>query len=432
MGARANRGRRAAIVDGVRTPFGRQGGAFRHLTAVDLGRMCVAELVQRAGLDQREIDQVVFGRAVRSIDAPDIAREIALRAGLPAGVEAYTVSEACVTGYRTLVAAVDAIDAGTIDCAVVGGADSVSDAPMTVSRRLADALGEVSRAHGLAERLHALADVRPRDLVPHTPTPPEPVTGPAPGESAERLAQAHRISRREQDELAFRSHELAARARAEGRLDEAAMTAWLPPDFEPVVDDETVRRDISIDALAALPPAIDARYGTITAGNGATLADGASALAVMREDKARALGHAPIGFVRAHAFAAVDPDDQPLMAPAFAVAAALERARAALGDVALIDLHEAYAVQVLAVVRAFESETFARRALGRGRRLGNVDRERLNVAGGSIAYGHPPAATGGRQIAQTLYELRHRRGGLALCAAGGADGLGAALLLEVE
>jgi acetyl-CoA acyltransferase len=423
---------RAAIVAGLRTPFGRRDGVFRHLSALDLGRLCVAELVQRSGVDPLRIEQVVFGQGAPTPAVPNIAREVVLGAGLPPGLDAATVSCGDATGYRALAYAVEGIRAGTIACAVVGGADSASDVPVVVSRRLAEALRIAGGARSIAERLQALAELRPRDLLPAPAAPRELSTGQSLGEAAEKMAKENGISREAQDELAHRSHVRAVRAWAEGRLDDEVMPVYVPPDFQSAREDEHPRRDSSLDDLAALPPVHDERHGTITAGTSAPPADGASALLVMREEYARALGHAPLGYVRSHAFAGVDPRRQLLLGPAYATPLALDRAGVALADLDLVDVHEAFAAQALSVVQAFESETFARRELGRDHRLGAVDWDRFNVDGGALALGDPFAATGGRQIAHTLRELKRRGGGLALCTACAAGGLGAAIVLEVE
>ncbi len=425
------RGKRAAIVAGLRTPFGRREGAFRHLSALDLARLCVAEMFQRAGVDAAEVGMVVFGQAVPSPTVPNFAREVALGAGLPTGAEAYTVSCACVTGFRATVAALQAIEAGDADCVVAGGADSASDVPIAASRHLSEALRTASAARTFTERAKALTELRPRDLVPVAPGPRDPSTGLTLGEHAERLAKAYGIGRAAQDELAHRSHSRAARAWAEGRFDDEVMPLYVPPSFHAVHEDETVDRETSLDDLAAFAPAFDARHGTVTTATAAAPVDGAAAMVLMREDKARALGFAPLGYVRSYGFAACDPRDELLMGAAHATPRALERAGATLADVDLVDMHESFAAQVLSVVQAFGSATFARERLGRDRAIGDVDWDRFNVCGGSLALGHPYAATGVRQIVQTLRALRRTGGGLALATACAAGGLGAAVVLEV-
>jgi acetyl-CoA acyltransferase len=265
------------------------------------------------------------------------------------------------------------------------------------------------------------------------PVPPalkEPSTGLTMGESAEKMAKENGISRRAQDEFAHRSHTLAAKAWADGRLGQDVMTVYPPPKLEPFHEDNLVRKDSSLESYAKLRPVFDRKYGTITAGSSSPLTDGASALLVMREAKAKALGMKPLGFVRSWAFSAVDPSEQLLQGPVYAAPVALDRAGLTMKNMDLIDMHEAFAAQVLSNIQGLESDTFAQKKLGREERVGTVDWDRLNVMGGSIAVGHPFASTGARQILQTLRELGRRGGQFALCTACAAGGLGAAMVLE--
>lgn len=422
---------RVAVVAGLRTPFAKQSTAYKDLSALDLGKLVVAELVQRVGIDPAAIQQVVYGQVVPSLTAPNIAREIVLGTGLPRSIEAYSVSRACATSYQSAVNVTESILAGAIDCGIAGGADSASDVPISVSRPLAQALIELSKARSLGERLRAFRGIRARDLVPVPPALKEPSTGLTMGESAEKMAKENHISRRSQDELAHRSHTRAAAAWQKGLFAEEVMHVHLPPKYEQSIgEDNLIRKDSQLDSYAALRPAFDRRYGTITAGNSSPLTDGASALLLMREDKAKALGLSPLGFVRSYAFAALDPAGQMLMGPAYASPIALDRAGLTLADMDLVDMHEAFAAQVLSNLQAFDSATFAREKLGRAAALGAVDMDKFNVNGGSIAIGHPFAATGARQITQTLRELARRKGQFALCTACAAGGLGAAMVLE--
>jgi acetyl-CoA acyltransferase len=292
---------------------------------------------------------------------------------------------------------------------------------------------EVSRAKSLPDRLKILARLRPKDLAPVPPALKEPTTGLTMGESAEIMAQRNGISRQAQDELALQSHLRSAAAWEAGKLDGEVMKVPIPPDYDAVSSrDNIVRRDTTLEALAQLRPVFDRRYGTITAGNASPLTDGAAALVVASEEKAKALGLTPLGYVRAYAYAALDPRDQLLQGPAYAAPVALDRAGLRLADMDLVDMHEAFAAQVLSNLKAFASKTFAQEKLGRSEPLGEVDPAKLNVNGGSIALGHPFAATGARMIVQTLRELGRRKGQFALLTVCAAGALGAALVLERE
>ena len=424
--------RRVAVVSGLRTPFVKSGSAFKDLSALDLCKLVVAELLQRAELDPKRVQQVVYGQVVPSLVAPNIAREIVLGTGMPREIEAYSVSRACATSYQSTVNVAEAIMAGTIDCGVAGGADSASDVPIAVSKKLAEALIAASRARSLGERIKAFAGLSAKDLVPVPPSLKEFSTGLTMGESAEKMAKENRIGRRAQDEFAHRSHSLAAAAWVDGRFEKEVMHVYVPPKFEATTEDNLVRKDSSLESYEKLRPAFDRKLGTITAGNSSPLTDGASAVLLMSEEMAKAEGFDVLGFIRSYAFAALDPSGQMLMGPAHASPLALDRAGIKLKDLDLLDMHEAFAAQVLSNTQAFESAAFAREKLGRSKKLGEIDWDKFNVCGGSISIGHPFAATGARQITQTLNELKRRGGSLALCTACAAGGLGAAMVLEAE
>jgi acetyl-CoA acyltransferase len=420
-----------AVVAGLRTPFTKQGTALKALRTVDLGTAVVKELMARTEISPKEVTLCVYGQVVPSLDWLNIAREVVLRAGLPKDIEAYSVSRACATSVQALTSAAEEILAGQHDVAVVGGADSMSDVPLGLSRRLAGALVEAQKAKSLAARLKAFSGLSPRDIVPPVPGfSREPTTGEQMGEAAEKMAKLNGISRAEQDEIAHRSHVNAARAWADGTYAAEVMHVIPPPYDKPVTRDNLVRDDSTIDAYAKLAPSFDRKHGTITAGNASPLTDGASALLVMRESKARALGYTPLGYVKSWSYAAVDPGWQLLMAPVFAAPKALERAGLTLADMDLVDVHEAFAAQVASNLKALASPSFARDHLGRGQAVGEVDPAKLNVNGGSIAIGHPFAATGGRMVLSTLRELKKRGKQHALLTVCAAGGLGVAMVLE--
>jgi acetyl-CoA acyltransferase len=426
-------GRRAAVVAGLRTPFVKAGTDFKDLGAVDLGALVVNELVARSGLPPATFDAVVFGQVIPSKLATLIGREMVLRTQLPRSTEAHTVSRACATSIQAATTAADQIALGHATAVVAGGAESISDAPVFASRRLAQKLVELTKAKGLAQKLAVVASLRPADFTPEPPALKEPTTGLTMGESAEQMAQKNGISREAQDEVALRSHARAAAAWEGGKFDAEVMHVPVPPRFDRVVaKDNIVRKDTTVEALAQLRPVFDRRYGTITAGNASPLTDGAAALVVMSEEKAKALGIRPLGYVKAYAYAALDPRDQLLQGPAYAAPVALDRAGLTLKDMDLVDMHEAFAAQVLSNLQAFASKAFAEKELGRAEPLGEVDPAKLNVNGGSIALGHPFAATGARMIVQTLRELGRRRKQVALLTVCAAGALGAALVLERE
>lgn len=424
-------GDRVAIVAGLRTPFTKAGTDLRAMRTVDLATAVVKELVARTEVPAKEITLCVYGQVVPSLDWLNIAREVVLRAGLPRTADAFSVSRACATSIQALTSAAEAIAGGQHDVAIAGGADSMSDVPLGVPKKLAAALVEAQKAKSIGAKIKAFSKLSPKDLVPGVPGfSREPMTGEQMGEAAEKMAKANRIGREEQDRIALASHRNAARAWSDGTYAAEVMHVLPPPYEKAVSKDNLVREDTTLEALAKLAPAFDRRHGTITAGNASPLTDGASALLLMRASKAKALGYKPLGYLRSWAYAAVDPGWQLLMAPVFAVPVALGRARLALRDMALVDMHEAFAAQVASNLQALGSREFFEKHMGKSEAVGDVNPDLLNVNGGSIALGHPFAATGGRMVLSTLRELRKRGGQHALLTVCAAGGLGVAVVLE--
>jgi acetyl-CoA acyltransferase len=423
-------GRRVAIIAGVRTPFAKAGTVLKDLSAIDLGKRCVAELIQRTELDGSLVDALIYGTVVQSVIAPNIAREVSLLPVLSKGVQSYTVGRACASANQAITDAADQIVLGHAHVVIAGGAESLSNVPILHSRSMTGKLVALSRARSLAARAKIIASIRPRDLVPITPAIAEPSTGETMGESAEKMAKINRIPRDEQDQFALRSHRLANVGTEDGRLAAEISPVFVPPSFETVLSsDNGIRTDSTLEQLRALKPVFDRKYGSVTAGNSSPLTDGGSAVLLMSEERAQTLGYRPLAYIRSYAYAALDPGEQLLMGPVLAAPVALQRAGLTLRDIDLVEMHEAFAAQVLCNLRGFESVEWARRA-GYSTPVGEIDRAKLNVMGGSIALGHPFGATGGR-IVTTLCNELVRRGGqfgmLTVCTAGG---MGHAMIVE--
>ena len=423
-------GRRVAIVAGVRTPFTKAGTAFKSISAIDLGKLCVAELLQRTNLDGKEVQALVFGTVIPSIVAPNIAREVSLLPQLPKGVQAFSVGRACASANQAITDAADQIALGHVDVAIAGGSESLSNIPIMHSQGFAEALVLASKAKSLPGRVKAVTRIRPKDLVPITPAIAEPSTGETMGQSAEKMAKLNAISREEQDHFALRSHRLAAAGTSDGRLSAEIMAIYVPPRFESVLTaDNGIREDTSYEQLAALKPVFDRKYGSVTAGNSSPLTDGGACVLLMSEEKANSLGYPALGFIRSYAYAALDPGEQLLQAPVLAAPVALHRAGLTLADMDLVEMHEAFSAQLLSNLKGFESKQWAARA-GFDEPLGEVDRAKLNVMGGSIAIGHPFGATGARITTTLLNELRRRGGQFGLMTVCAAGGMGFAMVVE--
>ena len=421
---------RVAIVGGVRTPFAKRNTALRHLSARDLGILTVRELMERTALDPAALDAVVYGQVIPDISAPNIAREVVLGLDLPRSVDAFSVSRACATSTQAFATGAMMVQTGQADVLVVGGADSMSEVPITVSRPLADALMEASTAKKPLDKLKSFTHLSAKDLLPQPPAIAERSTGLTMGESAEKMAKENGISREAQDEFAHRSHTHAAVGYEKGLLDDEVFKVYVPPEFHAYGRDNLIRFDSDLEKYASLKPAFDEKWGTVTPGNSSPLTDGASALLIMRESVARSLGYRPWALLKSFAFAALDPSEQLLMGPAYASPRALDAAGVQVSDLTLVDFHEAFAAQILSNLQAFGSRTFAEEKLGRSKALGEIPMDEFNIYGGSIAVGHPFAATGARQLITVSRELDRRGGGLALVAQCAAGGLGAAVVLE--
>ena len=414
-------GRRVAVIAGCRTPFCKSGTVLKDARAVDMARFVARELLERTNLDGTEVNAVIFGQVVPSALVPNVAREVSLLPQFPKEIPAYSLNRACASSGQAVANAYDEIVLGDAEVVLAGGVESLSDIPILASRRLADILVEASKAKSLGARLRTLSRIRPRDLVPVSPAIAEPSTGESMGQSAEKMAKENHIPRTAQDRWALRSHELAARGTDDGRIS-AEIVPWFGPGGRAgdgvITQDNGIRRDTSLEQMAKLKPVFDRRYGSVTAANSSPLTDGASAVLLMSDSAARALGYAPLAYVRSYAVAAVDPGWQLLQAPIFAVPKALERAGIEWKELGLIEVHEAFASQVLSNLQGWAAKGW------------KINENIINVMGGSIAIGHPFGATGTRIVTTLANEMVRRDvqfGLLSICAQGG---MGFAMVLE--
>jgi len=395
----------------------RAGTLFAELDVLDLARAAAAEALARTETDPRDVDEVVFGNVARPVAYHNLAREVVLALSMPSRIPAFTVGLACASACVAITSAADHIANGTADVVVAGGSESLTNVPLTLSPRFARALIGASQAKSLPAKARSLAEVRAADIAPVAPGIRETSTGLTMGESAERMAAINGIARSEQDEWALRSHQKAAAGWDDGRIAREVGPVYV--DGHAVTTDTHIRRDSTLEKLATLPPVFDREHGTITAGNASPLTDGAAAVVLASEAKARELGREVLATIRAYSYAAVDPADQLLIAPAYAIPVALRRAGLSLADIDVFEMHEAFAAQVLSTLKVLEQNG-----------VGAIPLEKLNVMGGSIALGHPFGATGARVILTLANEMKRRgaRYGLAsVCAAGGN---GAAIVLE--
>ncbi len=419
-----------AILDGLRTPLVKAFGPLAQVSAQELGRMVTTALLERIRLKPDQVDQVVFGNVAPPADAANIARVIALQAGIPQDRIAHTVQRNCASGMEAITTAAQILQLGEARVVVAGGTESMSQIPLLYNRQATALYLDLGKARTLWQRLSTMLRFRPRHFHPVLALQQgltDPVSGLLMGATAEVLVEDFGLTRREQDEYALLSHQRAVRAQERGVLSEE-ITPVVTPTGQTLGEDIGPRREQTLEALARLRP-IFKKDGTVTVGNSCMITDGAVALVLMRGEDARAEGRQPLGYLRAFSYAGCDPRRMGL-GPVHATSKLLAKTGLPMKDFDYLELNEAFAAVVLANERAFASTTFAQKHLGRSEALGELPRERMNVNGGAIALGHPVGATGARLVLTVLRELRRRGGhrGLATLCVGG--GQGAALVLE--
>ncbi|HKA24130.1 MAG TPA: thiolase family protein [Candidatus Eisenbacteria bacterium] len=424
--------KRVVIVDGVRTPFAKSGGPLATVSAAELGRVAVSELLARTEFEAARVDEVVLGNCGTPADAANIGRVVSLAAGIPRPVPAFTVHRNCASGIEAIAQAWYKIASGAATAVVAGGTESMSEYPLLWSRGLTRVFANWQRAKSFPAKVSALLGLRPHDFAPRVAIAEgltDPVCGLNMGETAENLAKEYRISREAQDEFALLSHQRAVAATDAGRLAEETTPFYIAPKYTPLTEDFGPRRNQTLEALAKLKPYFDRRHGTVTVGNSCPVTDGACALLVMEETRARAEGYRPLGRIRSFSFAGCDPARMGL-GPAYATPLALDRAGLRLSDIELIEINEAFAAQVIANEIVFASAKFAAEELGRSEPIGGIDRSRMNVNGGAIALGHPVGVSGARIVLTLLEEMRRRQAGIGLATLCVGGGQGAAMIVE--
>lgn len=420
----------AVILDGGRIPFQRSGTAYKKLMAYDLGRMAIEGLIGRAPINADDLDRVIMGTVIQDVNTSNVAREAALGAGIPNKVPAHTVTQACISSNQAITSAVELIRSGQAKIILAGGTETMSDIPIRFRKKFRQKLLDARKYKSISDFLKFFKGLRPSDLLPEIPAISEFSTGETMGESSDKMAAHFGISRKAQDGYALRSHQLAAKATKEGLLDQELLPAPIPPDFEAVTHDNTFREDTSMEKLEKLSPAFIKPHGTITAGNSSALTDGASASIIMEKQEALDRGLKPKAVLKAYTYVAQDPEDELLLGPAYATPKVLEMMGLELSDIDVFEFHEAFAGQILTVLKALNSDQFAKENLDRSEKVGEIPMEKFNCWGGSLSLGHPFGATGTRLVTTAANRLHHEDGELALVAACAAGGQGHAIILE--
>lgn len=420
----------AVLVDGARIPFQRSGTGYKKLMAYDLGRMAIEGLIGRSGINGEQLDRVIMGSVIQDVNTSNVARESALGAGIPNSVPAHTVTMACISSNQAVSSAVDLIRSGQAKIILAGGTETLSDIPIRFRKMFRQKLLEARKYKSPGDWLSFFKGLRPSDLLPDIPSISEFTTGETMGESSDRMAAHFDISREAQDEYALRSHKLAANATREGLLDDELLPAAVPPDFEAITQDNGFREDSTLKKLASLPPAFNKPHGTATAGNSSFLTDGASASLIMEKQTALGLGLKPKAYLREYNFVSQDPGEELLLGPAYATPRILDSMGLNLNDIDVFEFHEAFAGQILTILKALDSKAFAKNYLERSSKVGEIPMDKFNNWGGSLSLGHPFGATGVRLVTTAANRLHHEDGNLALVTACAAGGQGHAMILE--
>jgi acetyl-CoA acetyltransferase family protein len=425
--------KRVAVVSAARTPFTKAGSIQKRIPAYELGRVALREAMERAGVLPGDLDEVIFGNIAQPADATNIARVVALRAGCPLSTSAYTVNRNCGSALQAVADGMLRIGAGRAGIVAVGGTESMSGIPLLFPDSMKDKMEAMMRARNPVAKARAALAFRPADLKPVIGLLvglTDNVCGLNMGETAEVLAREFSISRKDQDAFALQSHQRASAAQKSGRLAREITPVPLPPRYASMArEDVGIRHEQTMEALGRLRPVFDTRYGTVTAGNASQITDGAGAVILASAQAVEERRLPVMGWVRGFAFAGLDPARMGL-GPVYATARLLKETGAALRDIDLIEMNEAFAAQVLANLTAFASGTFAREHLDRSEALGEIDRAALNVNGGAIALGHPVGATGARLVQTLLVEMSIRDASLGLATLCIGGGQGGSVLLE--
>jgi len=422
--------REAVFVEGGRTPFLRSQTDFRHFSAYDLGRLAISGLINKTKLDGSTIDHVYYGNVIQDINTSNIARESSMAAGLPDNIPATTLSMACISSNVALTTAFDSITTGQINSAIVGGVEVMSDIPIRFRKKFRQKLLETQKYRKPTDWLKFLKGLKPSDLLPEIPSISEYSTGETMGESCDKMAAKYGVTREEQDAFALRSHLRAAQAADDGLLKDEIFPVSVKKGEQLIVSDNGVRGDSTMEKLTSLRPAFVKPHGTVTAGNASFLTDGASAGLVMEREFALKQGFKPKAVLRSYSYVAQRPGDELLIGPAFAVPKALDAMNLSMEEIDVFEFHEAFAGQMVTVLKALESDEFAKERLGRKQMVGNVPMDKLNTLGGSLSIGHPFAATGIRLVTTAANRLIAENGRYALIAACAAGGQGHAMVIE--
>ena len=427
---------RIAIIEGVRTPIGKASGSLKKQSATDLGTLVVKEIIERSEIDIKEVDEIIFGNVAQPVQSANIARVISLRAGLSKSVPAYTVHRNCASGMESITTAMNKILSGYGEIFIAGGTESMSNIPLLYNKTMTSLFTKLSNKKlTLFQRIKLILSFRIGHLKPIIGLVEgltDPVCGLNMGQTAEVLAKEFKISREEQDQYTLESHHKASNAIKNNIFKDEIVPISIDSEHTTIMtQDECPRANQTLEALAKLKPYFDRHNGTVTVGNACPVNDGAAAIVVMSESKAKSMQLKPLGYLKDYSYAALEPHRMGL-GPIYATADLFKKTKLTIKDIDLIEMNEAFAAQVIANQHAFASDSFAQKYLNQSKAVGEIDPNIININGGAIAIGHPVGMTGTRLVIHVLKQLKKKnlQTGLATLCVGG--GQGASLLLEKE
>ena len=418
------------FIDGCRTPFLKSGTDYINLMSYELGQFAINGLLQKTGLDPKKVDQVILGTVISNVKTPNVAREAAISSGIHNKAHCQTVSQACISANRAICNGVNEILLGNADVVIAGGVENTSDTPIGFPKKMRNKLFAAQKLRGFNDVLRFVFSLRPSDFVPVKPSVSEFTTQRTMGQDCDILAARYQITREEQDDFALRSHQFAGLAQKEGYLNEEICEVSLVPNFKPISIDNGIRSDSKREKLAKLKPAFDKKHGTLTAANSSYLTDGGAVSLLMTNAKAIELGLVPKSIIYEYAFTAQDVEDDLLLGPSYAIAKVLDKSGLSIDQMDVIEIHEAFAGQVLANLKCLASDKFAKEKLGKDQAIGSIDLNKLNKWGGSLSIGHPFGATGSRLLTTASNRLHKEGGRFALIAACAAGAHGHAMIIE--
>lgn len=418
------------LIDGCRTPFLRSETEFLNTMTYELGQLAIKGLISKTGIDPKIVDSVVMGCVIHTLKTSNLAREAALTAGISNKTPCHTVTQACISANRAIVAAIGELAAGQAEVVIAGGADSASETPIGYKKHMRTKLMKGKKIRSTGDMIKFALGFKLKDFLPEIPDISEFTTKRTMGQDCDIMVAKHKVGRKEQDKFAKRSHDLAEEAWKNGFHEKEVIPVEIEPDFKMIKRDNGIRSGTPIEKLAKLKPAFDRKHGTLTAANSSFLTDGSAVCLLMTESKAKELGLTPKAEIVDYCFTGQRLEDELLLGPAYAMSKVLDKAGLNLDDIDVFEIHEAFAGQVLTNIKCLANENFCKTELNKEKPVGQIDMTKVNNWGGSLSIGHPFGATGARLLTTSANRLIEENGKYAMLSACAAGAHGHAMIIK--